>query len=108
MLPEYGRRRATLVKITALVAGVALVAVVALRAGALSPSPDTTWESGTPITSGPSRTVSVAVLMHDQLIADRSPNDPVHPREEEEGDFRESLPENPRSPAVAQLPAGGP
>ena len=48
----------------------------------------------------------MAGLMHDQLIADRSGTAPVKQKPEEEGDFRRSLPEDPRSPDVAQLPAG--
>ena len=44
--------------------------------------------------------------MHDQLIADRSGTAPVKQKPEEEGDFRRSLPEDPRSPDVAQLPGG--
>src|SRR4051812_4266544 len=102
---EYaGLARSGIVRIIALVAGIALVALIALGAGALTSSPGTIWLSGTPIAGGPSHTDSVAGLMRAQRIADRSTQHPVHPAPEEEADFRTSLPANPRSPAVAQLP----
>ena len=66
----------------------------------------TIWQGGTPITGAPSMTESVAGLMRDQRIADRTGQTPVHPRPEAEADFRSSLPENPRSPDVARLPGG--
>jgi Quinohemoprotein amine dehydrogenase, alpha subunit domain III len=96
--------RSTVARITALVVGIALLALLAFHFVPLTPSPVTTWQAGSPIAGGPSRTESVAGIMHAQLIADRSEQAPVHPRAEEEGDFRESLPENPSSPAVSQLP----
>ena len=56
-------------RVTALVAGIALVAVVALGVLRLAPPPETGWQSGTQITSEASRTESVAALMRDQRIA---------------------------------------
>jgi hypothetical protein len=41
-----------------------------------------------------------------QRIADRSGAPPVHQKPETEADFRRSLPENPASPDVSQLPRG--
>jgi hypothetical protein len=41
-----------------------------------------------------------------QRIANRAGRAPEEPRPEQEADFRESLPENPRSPQVAALPGG--
>jgi hypothetical protein len=66
----------------------------------------TIWQAGVPLSGAPGRTETVAGLMHDQLIADRSGTAPVKQKPEEEGDFRRSLPEDPRSPDVAQLPGG--
>jgi len=108
MRPESATpSRKTVARITALLVGVALVSLVALR---LAPGDGSTtataWQAGTPIAGGPSRTESVAGLMHDQRIADRSGHAPVSPRPEEEGDFRQSLPENPHSPDVSRLPGG--
>ena len=97
--------RRTVARIVALLVGLALLTLAALHLAPFQGSQAaTTWQAGTPIAGGPSRTESVAGLMHDQRIADRSGQPPVRPRPEEEGDFRMSLPENPRSPDVSRLP----
>src|SRR5439155_224014 len=94
--------------IASLLVGLALVALVGIRSSAPAPgsATETTWQGGTPVTGAPSLTESVAGLMREQRIADRSGRTPVSPRPEQGADFRRSLPENPRSPAVAQLPGG--
>jgi hypothetical protein len=99
--------RKTVARVTALLVGVTLVSLIGLRLAPFGGSTTPTiWEAGTPLTGAPGQTESVAGLMHDQLIADRSGRAPVRPRPEEEGDFRMSLPENPRSPDVSRLPLG--
>jgi hypothetical protein len=100
--------RKTAARITALLVGLALLTLVGFRLAPVGGSAATTWQAGTPLAGGPSRTESVARLMEKQRIADRSGGAPVSPRPEEEGDFRKSLPENPRSLDVSQLPAGAP
>jgi hypothetical protein len=99
--------RKTVARVTALLVALALVSLIGLHLAPLGGSTTATiWQAGTPLPGAPGRTESVAGLMHDQLIADRAGTAPVKPRPEEEGDFRQSLPENPRSPDVAQLPGG--
>ncbi len=99
--------RKTVARITALLVGLALLSLVGLRLAPFGGSATaTTWQAGTPLAGGPSHTESVARLMQDQRIADRTGQKPVSPRPEEEGDFRMSLPENPRSPEVSRLPGG--
>jgi hypothetical protein len=101
--------RKTVARVTALLVGLALLSLVGLRLAPLGGSAtETTWQAGTPIAGGPSRTESVAGLMLDQRIADRSKRSPVSRLPEQEADFRMSLPENPRSPEVSQLPEGAP
>jgi hypothetical protein len=92
--------------VTTALLGVALT-FAGLRLSPLGGSTGTTiWQAGIPLSGAPGRTETVAGLMHDQLIADRSGTAPVKQKPEEEGDFRRSLPEDPRSPDVAQLPGG--
>src|SRR6185369_4034936 len=99
--------RKTVAGVTALLVGLALTSLIGFRMAPLGGSTTATiWQAGTPLAGAPGRTESVAGLMHDQLIADRSGQPPVHPKPEEEGDFRQGLPENPGSPDVSQLPAG--
>jgi hypothetical protein len=106
MRPET--RTGTAIRIGALLVGLALLAFLVVRAAAPSAgsATETTWQGGSPVTAGPSRTKSVATLMRLQRIADRAGRAPEEPRPEQEADFRESLPENPRSPQVAALPGG--
>jgi hypothetical protein len=92
--------------VTSLLVGLALLSLVGIR---LAPSAtQTTWQGGTPVIGAPSLTRSVATLMRHQQLADRSGRAPTVPRPEQEADFRKSLPQNPGSPNVAQLPGGGP
>jgi hypothetical protein len=99
--------RRTLARITALLVALALTSLIGLR---LAPSGGSTtatsWQAGTPLSGAAGRTETVAGLMHDQRIVDRFGQAPVHPRPEEDGDFRRSLPENPASPDVARFPGG--
>ena len=108
MPPEaHTPTRKTVARVTALLVALALTSLIGFRLVPLGGSTSATiWQAGTPLPGGPGRTESVAALMHDQRIADRSGRAPVHQKPEEEGDFRRSLPENPGSPDVAQLPAG--
>jgi hypothetical protein len=99
--------RKTVARVTALLVGFALVALIGLHLAPLGGSATAAiWQAGTPLTGAPGQTESVAGLMRDQLIADRAGRPPVRPRPEEEGDFRMSLPENPRSPDVSRFPLG--
>jgi hypothetical protein len=95
--------------IATLLVGLALLTFVGIHSAptAAGSATETTWQGGTPVAGAPSLTESVAALMREQRIADRSGRTQVSPRPEQEADFRRSLPENPRSPAVAQLPGGG-
>jgi hypothetical protein len=95
--------------IASLLVGLALLTFVGIRSAprVAGSATETTWQGGTPVAGEPSLTESVAALMREQRIADRSGRTPVSPRPEQEADFRRSLPENPRSPDVAQLPGGG-
>src|SRR5213078_403868 len=110
----FGRtRRSTppspiVARLACLLVALALVSLVGIRSqpSASSAAAETSWQEGTPITGAPSVTESVAGLMRAQRIADRSGRAPVHPRPEPEFDVRESLPQNPASPDVSQLPAG--
>jgi hypothetical protein len=108
MPPEaHTPARKTAARVTALLVGLALTSLIGFRLAPLGGSTTATiWQEGTPLAGAPGRTESVAGLMHDQLIADRSGQPPVHQKPEEEGDFRQGLPENPGSPDVSQLPAG--
>src|SRR6187200_2961177 len=105
-------RNDTLRKIAApivcLLVGLVLISLVGIRsAPPVAPvAAQISWQQGTPITGEPSRTESVAGLMRLQRIADRSGAPPVHQKPETEADFRRSLPENPASPDVSQLPGG--
>jgi len=94
--------------IACLLVGLALVSLVGIRSTPPAPGSATeiSWQRGTPITGAPSVTESVAGLMRLQRIADRSGRPTVRPRPEQEADFRRSLPEDPRSPDVAQIPGG--
>jgi hypothetical protein len=92
--------------IASLLVGLTLVALVGIRSPAPGSATETTWQGGTPVAGAASLTESVAGLMREQRIADRSGRTSVSPRPEQEADFRKSLPENPRSPDVAQLPGG--
>src|SRR2546430_226789 len=105
MRPEVERKVAA--RIASLLGALALLSVVGLRsASAPGSATETTWQGGTPVTGARSLTESVAGLMREQRIADRSGRTPVSPRPEQQADFRKSLPENPGSPAVSQLPGG--
>ena len=106
MQPET--RRKVVAWIVSSLVGLALVSIVGLRSvpSARGSATETTWQGGTPVTGAPSLTESVAGLMREQRIADRSGRTPTSPRPEQEADFRMSLPENPSSPDVSQLPAG--
>jgi IPT/TIG domain-containing protein len=106
MRPE--RTRGHWYKAAALLVAFSLAAFLGFRLAPRGAVATSAWQAGTPVTGGPSRTESVAELMHDQRISDRSTPRPVSPRPEEDGDFRQSLPEDPRSPDVARLPAGAP
>jgi IPT/TIG domain len=96
--------------IVSLLVGLALLSLVGIRLAPPAPgsATETTWQGGIPVTGPPSLTESVATLMRDQRIADRSGRTPTIPRPEQEADFRRSLPQNPRSPDVSQLPGGAP
>jgi hypothetical protein len=96
--------------VTSLLVGLALLSLVGIRLAPPAPgsATQTTWQGGTPVIGAPSLTRSVATLMRQQRIADRSGPTPTIPRPEQEADFRRSLPQNPRSPGVSQLPGGGP
>jgi hypothetical protein len=106
MQPET--RRKVVAWIASPLVGLALVSIVGLRSARPAPgsATETTWQGGTPVTGTPSLTESVAGLMREQRIADRSGRTPTSPRPEQEADFRMSLPENPSSPDVSQLPGG--
>jgi IPT/TIG domain len=105
MQPEVERK--VVARIASLLAVLALLSVVGLRSASTPGSAtETTWQGGTPVTGARSQTESVGGLMREQRIADRSGRTPVSPRPEQEADFRKSLPENPGSPAVSQLPGG--
>src|SRR6266516_1707963 len=95
--------------IACLLVGLALLSLVGIRSESPAPltAAETSWQRGTPITGTPSVTESVASLMRLQRIADRSGRPPVTPKPESESDFRRSLPQNPGSPDVSRLPAGG-
>jgi hypothetical protein len=94
--------------IASLLVGLALLTFVGIRSAPTAPGSATeiTWQGGTPITGGSSLTESVAGLMRRQRIADRFGRTPMSPLPEQEADFRMSLPENPGSPDVSQLPGG--
>ncbi len=100
--------RKVVARVASLLVGIALLSLVGIRSAPPAPgsAAETIWQGGTPVTGARSLTVSVAGLMRKQRIADRSGRTPVSPRPEEEGDFRRSLPENPRSPNVSRLPGG--
>jgi IPT/TIG domain len=104
MPPET--RRKIVVRTGSLLVGLALLSFGVSRVSAPPPGSTTeiAWQGGTPVTGAPSRTVSVAALMRRQRIADRAGRAPTTPRPEQEADFREALPENPRSPDVSRLP----
>ena len=88
--------------------GSSLLSLVGIRSAPPAPPAvaQISWQQGTPTTGAPSMTESVASLMRLQRIANRSGRPPVHPKPETEADFRRSLPENPASPDVSQLPSG--
>src|SRR5215470_6785500 len=96
--------------IASLLVGLALLSLAGIRLAASAPgsATETTWQGGTPVTGAPSLTKSVATLMREQRIVDRSGRTPTVPRPEQEADFRRSLPQDPRSPNVSQLPGGAP
>jgi len=96
--------------IASLLVGLALLSLAGIRLAASAPgsATETTWQGGTPVTGAPSLTKSVATLMREQRIVDRSGRTPTVPRPEQEADFRRSLPQDPRSPDVSQLPGGAP
>jgi hypothetical protein len=100
--------RKIVARVASLLVGLALLSLVGIRTAPQVPgsATETTWQGGTPVTGAPSLTESVAGLMRDQRIADRSGRTPVSPRPEQEADFRRSLTENPSSPHVSQLPDG--
>jgi IPT/TIG domain len=102
--------RKALAAIASLLVGLAFLTLAGIRLAPSSPgsASDITWQNGTPVIGAPSLTRSVATLMREQRIADRSGRAPTVPRPEQEADFRKSLPQNPRSPAVSQLPGGAP
>jgi IPT/TIG domain len=106
MQPET--RRKVVAWIASPLVGLALVSIVGLRSvpPARGSAAETTWQGGTPVTGAPSLTESVSGLMREQRIADRSGRRPTSPRPEQEADFRMSLPQNPSSPDVSQLPGG--
>ena len=91
MPPEaHTPARKTVARVTALLVILALTSLIGLRLVPLGGSTTATiWQAGTPLPGGPGRTESVAGLMHDQRIADRSGQPPVHQKPEEEGDFRQ-------------------
>jgi hypothetical protein len=101
--------RKVVVRITSLLVGLALLSFVGIRSAPTAPGSATeiTWQGGTPLTGAPGLTVSVVGLMRQQRIADRG-GTPASPRPEQEADFRRSLPENPSSPDVSQLPGVAP
>jgi hypothetical protein len=100
------QRRTVVAGITSLLVGLALLSLVGIGSSAPAPgsATETTWQGGVPVTGAPSLTESVAGLMREQRIADRSGQIPTSRRPEQEADFRKSLPENPRSPELSQLP----
>jgi hypothetical protein len=106
MQPET--RRKPVAWVGSLLVGLALLTFVGIRSAPTAPgsATETTWQGGTPVTGAPSLTESVAGLMRRQRIADRSGQTPTSPRPEQEADFRMSLPENPSSPDVSQVPGG--
>jgi hypothetical protein len=100
--------RMAVAAVTSLLAVLALLSLVGIRSAPSAPgsATQTTWQGGTPVIGAPSLTRSVATLMRQQRIANRSGRTPTVPRPEQEADFRRSLPQNPRSPDVSQLPGG--
>src|SRR4029453_19288277 len=102
--------RKALAAIASLLVGLPFLTLAGIRLAPSSPgsASDITWQNGTPVIGAPSLTRSVATLMREQRIADRSGRAPTVPRPEQEADFRKSLPPNPRSPAVSQPPASAP
>jgi hypothetical protein len=108
MRPEV--ERTVVARIAILLVVLALLSVVGIHSAPSAPgsATGTTWQGGTPVIGAPSLTESVARLMHEQRIADRAGRIPKSPRPEQEADFRKSLPENPASPHVSQVPGGAP
>ncbi|MDP9341121.1 MAG: IPT/TIG domain-containing protein [Actinomycetota bacterium] len=64
------------------------------------------WHRGTPVVGAPGVTRSVASIMRQQRIADRSGPPQIIPKPEPGVPERASLPQNPSSPDVSQLPGG--
>jgi hypothetical protein len=97
-------------RIASLLVGLALLSLVGLRSAPPAPGSAAaiTWQGGTPVTGVTSTTETVAGLMREQRIADRSGRPPGRPRPEQEADCRRSHPENPSSPDVSRLPGGAP
>ena len=79
------RLRKVVVGIASLLLGLALLSLVGIRAAqpAAGSATETTWQGGTPAAGAPSLTESVAGLMREQRIADRSGRTPVSPRPEQ-------------------------
>ena len=81
MPPEgHTPTRKTVARVTALLVALALTSLIGFRLVPLGGSTSATiWQAGTPLPGGPGRTESVAALMQDQRIADRSGRPPVAP-----------------------------
>jgi hypothetical protein len=91
--------------IAAVLAGLTLSLVgISSVPPALGSATKSSWQQGTPISGAPGVTKSVVGLMRQQRIADRSEQPLVRPKPRPGGDFRRSLPEDPNSPDVSQLP----